>query len=385
MIYRRTLICLLLSLYLLPACDSYAIPAFARKYNMTCRTCHSPFPSLKPYGEDFAANGFVLADQDAPRYFVNTGDEDLQLLRDLPIAIKLEAYATYNNGNKKQSDFTGPMILKLLSGGNLAKHISYYFYFILERGEVTGLEDAFIMINDLLVSGLDLYIGQFQVSDPLFKRELRLTLDDYQIYKARPGSSNVDLTYDRGVMLTYDLPTNTSLALEVINGNGIGGLQGDNFDNDKYKNFMGRITQDIIDELRIGGFGYYGKEEKTSAINELWMAGADGTISIDPLELNLQYVEREDKNPMFFLQSPEKVKTRGAFGELIFRPNGDDSRWYSSILYNWIESGQSDLNVRMGTVHLGYLVKRNIRFIGEFSYNFADKFGLFSTGFVTAF
>ena len=35
-----------------------AIPAFARKYNTTCKTCHSPFPYLKPYGDEFAANGF---------------------------------------------------------------------------------------------------------------------------------------------------------------------------------------------------------------------------------------------------------------------------------------------------------------------------------------
>ena len=25
------------------ASDIFAIPAFARKYNMTCKTCHSPF------------------------------------------------------------------------------------------------------------------------------------------------------------------------------------------------------------------------------------------------------------------------------------------------------------------------------------------------------
>ncbi len=32
-----------------------AMPAFARKYGMTCKTCHAPFPRLKPYG---AAQGF---------------------------------------------------------------------------------------------------------------------------------------------------------------------------------------------------------------------------------------------------------------------------------------------------------------------------------------
>ena len=46
-----------------------AMPAFARKYQMSCKTCHSPFPKLKPYGEEFAGNGFVLKDKEAPRYY----------------------------------------------------------------------------------------------------------------------------------------------------------------------------------------------------------------------------------------------------------------------------------------------------------------------------
>ena len=42
------------------ASDLFAIPAFARKYNMSCKTCHSPFPTLKAYGDEFAGNGFQL-------------------------------------------------------------------------------------------------------------------------------------------------------------------------------------------------------------------------------------------------------------------------------------------------------------------------------------
>ena len=69
---------------------------------------------------------------------------------------------------------------------------------------------------------LDFTVGQFQVSDPLFKRELRLTKDDYYIYKVKPGHSDVDLTYDRGVMLSYGFDSGTDIVLEIINGNGIG-------------------------------------------------------------------------------------------------------------------------------------------------------------------
>ena len=138
------------------AVDLQAIPAFARKYQMTCKTCHTPFPKLKAYGEEFAANGFVIKDKDAPRYYVDTGDSFLSLLREIPVALRMEGFFTYNNAETKQWDFTSPYLLKFLSGGEITKNIAYYFYFFFsERGEVAGIEDAFIMFNDLFGSDVD--------------------------------------------------------------------------------------------------------------------------------------------------------------------------------------------------------------------------------------
>jgi len=363
----------------------YAIPAFARKYNMTCKTCHSPFPKLKAYGDEFAGNGFVLKDQDAPRYFVETGDEKLSLIRDLPLAIRVEGHLTFNEDKSEQSDFKSPLIFKLMSGGTIFKDVSYYAYYILEEGDAGKLEDAFIMFNNLFGSGLAFSIGQFQVSDPLFKRELRLTRDDYYIYKVKVGSSNVNLTYDRGIMLNYGFETGTDITLEIVNGNGIGLPSNGNFDNDKHKNFMGRISQDVNKHLRIGGFGYLGKEEINDVVNDLWMVGPDATISFDPLELNVQYVERRDKDPFFFGPPAIEIKTRGAFAELIYKPDGDNSDWYAVGLYNWVESNIGALDKKTGSAHLGYVLARNIRLVGEYTHNFTDEYGKFSLGFVSAF
>ena len=189
------------------ATDSQAIPAFARKYRMSCNTCHAPVPRLKPYGDEFAGNGFVLKDQEAPRYFVETGDPNLSLIRELPFAIRLEGFVQNLTRTDKGTDFSFPYNLKLLSGGAIAKDIAYYFYFFMsEHGEVVGLEDAYVMFNNLGGSDLDIYVGQFQVSDPLFKRETRLTFEDYAVYKYAPGGSQIDLKYDRGFMLTRHGP-----------------------------------------------------------------------------------------------------------------------------------------------------------------------------------
>jgi len=354
-----------------------AMPAFARKYSMSCKTCHAPFPKLKPYGDEFAANGFVIKDKATPRYFVDTGDGALSLLRELPIAFRLEGFLSYNNSNSRKLDFGSPHILKIISGGELFKNVSYYFYFFFsEQGEVAGIEDAFVIFNNVFHSNLDLYVGQFQVSDPLFKREIRLPYEDYVIYGARPGASRVDLTYDRGLMLTYGFKGGTDIVFEVVNGNGIGG--GDifsNFDDDKYKNVMIRISQEVVPAFRLGAFGYLGKERPEELTNSVWMAGGDATISVKPFELNFQYVERRDSNPYFDVVLPvEKVMTRGAFAELIYLPKGDDSRWYGAGLFNWVDSDQADLGYTSATLHYGYLLRRNMRLTAEATYVFRGPY-----------
>jgi len=368
--------------------DATAVPAFARKYRMSCTTCHAPIPRLKDYGDEFAGNGFVLADQEAPRYYVETGDENLSLIRELPFAMRLEGFIKHETRTDRDVDMSAPYNLKLISGGALAKNLAYYFYFFFsERGEVAGIEDAFLMFNNLFDSELDIYVGQFAVCDPLMKPEVRLTYETYQIYKQRVGDAQADLSYDRGIMLTYAFDTGTDIVLEIINGNGIGAV--DDFrvyDDDKYKHVFGRISQGLGDYLRIGGFGYYGKENDNNP-NELWMAGPDATLSYqDKLELNLQYVERRDDNPFFTTVKPDKeVETRGGVAELIIMPKGDRSRWYGTILYNQIDSDIDDHDYQTITGHVGYLLRTNLRLVFENTYDIEYEENRAVVGFVAAF
>lgn len=367
--------------------DANAIPAFARKYNMSCNVCHAPFPKLKPYGEDFAANGFQLPDKEPARYYKKTGDDLLMLMRELPFALRFELFGQYENNRNPNPDLRTPYILKLMSGGNIYKDISYYFYFFFsERGDIAGIEDAFVMFNNPISNkiDLDLYAGQFQVSDPLFKRELRTELEDYKIYATTPGRSLANLKYDRGLMFTYGAPTKTDLTLEVINGSGIGTK--DVFDVDKYKNVMFRASQEVLPLLRIGGFGYYGKEQSDSVSNELYMAGADLTLGNDKIELNTQYVYRSDINPeMTAIKPNERVKTQGGFVELLVSPQGDKSRLTGSLLYNYVDSDIKELKYESYTAGLSYLLARNVRLVGEYTYIKDPKISKVTVGIVSAF
>ncbi len=377
-----------------------AIPAFARKYNISCITCHTPsIPKLKPYGDSYAGDGFKLTEYQAPRYFVETGDQKLSLLRNLPVAVRMDGYLQARVAENGKTDLSAPYLIKLLSGGQLSEHFSYYFYFYLsEHGEVAGVEDAYLMYDRLFNTGIDVVLGQFQVSDPLFKRELRLTFEDYHLYTSQIGVSDITMKYDRGVMVTYGLPTSTDLVFMMVNGNGLSEA-GENrlFDKDPHKSFLGRISQSAGDYLRVGVVGYYGREDlihpaEQTITNAAAYMGADATISIaDKMEINMQYLFRNDDQVYLSASDATTVNnihTHGLLGELIYSPNGDQSDWYAVGLYNYVNSGFNPADYHSATLHVGYLIRRNIRLGAEYTQIFTDpenQVSRFSLGFTSAF
>lgn len=376
-----------LVMVILPIEQARAIPAFARKYKFSCATCHVAVPKLKPYGEEFAGNGFTLPDGEEPnRSLIDTGDRDLLLLREIPFAIRFDAYIQAADRNQAKSDFQVPYGLKLLSGGPITKSISYYFYFYIdERGEVAGLEDAFVHFNNIGKTNFDLIVGQFQVSDPLFKRELRLTFEDYQIYRIQPGLSKANLTYDRGIMATYGFDFGLDVVAEVVNGNGIGPAENRLFDFDNQKTFAFRGTQGI-GPFRIGGFGYRGEEQSPEGFkNTIHIYGPDATFSSSYFEVNAQFLHREDDNPFFIDNVSSKIKGDGGFVELIYLPNRDRSRFIFSGLYNKINGTGKIYDYETATFSTSYLVARNFRLLGEFTFDLIIDKPRFTVGFVSAF
>jgi hypothetical protein len=376
--------------------DCGAIPAFARKYRMSCTTCHAPVPRLKPYGEDFAGNAFNLEDKEPVRATYDTGDELLLLQRNLPLAVRFDAYfvAVHEPDDIDMYDFKTPWGLKILSGGNFSKHIGYYFYFyMLEGGEIAGIEDAYIHFNNFFGIDLDLMIGQFQVSDPLFKRELRLTYEDYEIYTVGIGNSPVTLTYDRGLMFTYGADFGLDITFEVVNGNGKTSGKYGNYDRDEWKNLLLRLSQ-AIGPVRAGAFGYYGKDiwrgfHGPSHINELFYWGVDATVDFgEYVQVNAQYLEREDDDPWVYLSPGDLLGSthmRGGFVEAIWTIRGPLGRHFLTALYNHIEYNYARQDYRTGTASYTFLLRRNLRLVGEATYDDISANWRFVTGIVSAF
>jgi len=99
------------------------MPEFARKYGMSCASCHAAFPRLNGFGEHFRDSNMRLPNwRDST---AKTGDSQLALSAYPPLAIRAQAYAQARKGKSVDpltgatehagSDFQSPYLIKLLS------------------------------------------------------------------------------------------------------------------------------------------------------------------------------------------------------------------------------------------------------------------------------
>ena len=116
------------------------------------------------------------------------------------------------------------------------------------------------------------------------------------------------------------------------------------------------------------------------------MVGPDLTLAFnDIVEINFQYLLRNDKQPLNPTLIKDAVETKGMMGEFILTPNGDKSKWYAAALYNWQKSDLAAYDISRVTGHLGWVLRTNLRLYGEFTYDAEFKYGQFGVGFVSAF
>lgn len=362
-----------------------AIPAFARKYGYSCEICHAPIPRLKAFGEEFMDNGYRIPDKEPPRATVDTGDPTLLLQRELPLALRFDGFLSYSPNASVKSDFRTPVAMKILSGGNISEHISYYTYFLMtEESKVVGLEDTYLYFHDLFGTPLSFSFGQIRVTDPIKPSETRLTFEEYAIFKFRVGASKINLSYDRGFTAGYGTNFGMDFVLELVNGNGI--EDQDIFDSDKYKSFIYRAAQSFWkDNIRVGFIGYAGKEEGEGGMtNSVTYFGPDLRVRLPNVEFMFEYVRRTDSNPLFLLAA-EKHSTDAYLAEAVISPQGDKGRTFFTLAYNRVNSCFAETNYQTLTLNMNYLLRRNLKWIAEYTHDLNGDAHRFLTGLVTAF
>ncbi|HNP63224.1 MAG TPA: hypothetical protein PKH39_04770 [Woeseiaceae bacterium] len=376
-----------------------AMPAFAREYGVSCNVCHSAYPRLNEFGETFADDmNFRLPNWE--QLTVPTGDKTLALPKSLPVAMRMQAFVQGRDGEAIDPvtgdveadsglDFQSPYLVKLLSSAPLSDQISYYFYAIFAEkggnGEVI-VEDAWFSYNDLFNTGIGAMLGQFQVSDVLFPREVRMTFQDFMLFRA------AGITYDRGILFGKGVG-NIDVSLGFVNGNGVQQNFGINspgyrrpdrmFDNDTQKSVFGRLGGDI-GPVSVGLFGLSGRQKNATGPagmqsgdrrTEKLVAGIDVSGNIDGKWYWFgQYLWNRWAD---FLDPATDYEWSGAFAGVDYLHN---EKWVFSALVNHIDAGDfkntdtiyEGLEMRTVSVAAAYYFMRNVKGVIEANVDLLD-------------
>jgi hypothetical protein len=401
---------LFIGLLLSPA-PGQAMPDFARKYNMSCAACHSAVPRLNQFGEHFAGSNMKLPNwKDST---VKTGDDRLALPGSPPFAIRAQAYVQSRSGKsvdpvtgeteQASTDFQSPYLVKLLASAPLSEHITYYFYGIFAEKGVNGetiIEDAWFRHDDVFGSGIGMLLGQFQVSDLMFPREVRLPFQDFMVYRM------AGITYDRGVLFDRELGR-FDVGLGLVNGNGIednlninspGYRRPDKmFDNDTSKSVFGRVGTDIAG-VNVGLFGLLGEQANAEGPAGLQAGQRDTDKQVIGLDLsgtargNIHWYGQVLWNAWDdFLVDGENYRWWGGFLGADYVMS---DRWVFSTLYNYADANDladtdtiyEGIDINSLSLSASYYFMRNLRGVIEVNLDLLDENsqqGTYYTGHLT--
>jgi hypothetical protein len=226
------------------------------------------------------------------------------------------------------------------------------------------------------------------------------------------GEAAADLTYDRGLMALYSPWTGGDLTVELVSGRGLNAASADRqFDSDDAKSGAVRFSQDV-GSIRLGVFGYHGRERSGGVRNTITVFGPDATLPLGGIgELNLQFLRRKDGDPFFSACSasnpcpgssivPFSTTVDAGFAEATLWPQGPTGRLFFSALYNWIDADRPVVSLRLGeqarspgylskyqTASAGvhYLYRRNMRMMGELGWDLEREQARFVFGTMVAF
>jgi len=179
---------------------AYAIPAFARKYNLPCSACHEAWPKLNNFGQVFRDNGYQLGNgKDSPiwqnpSYFPITFRITPQWHRESSSNQKVDSVpgdATSSPTEKTLTshgfDLSG---VDIWAAGTLFKNISFS---VLPSSDSTAsfhFENAWVRFDNLLDSRwANLKFGKFELDNMISeKRILFLSTNGglYQLYHFLP-------------------------------------------------------------------------------------------------------------------------------------------------------------------------------------------------------
>lgn len=297
-----------LSVYLLQIENVYAVPSFAREYNMSCSSCHANWPRLTEVGRQFKENGFKLDDDNG-----NEISKYLTLDKNIPISVRLNMRLldkrTSKGENSKIGEKKKERMLKmralheveLFLAGSAGKEISFFVELEAED-EWPGLTDVDVDFGEKTIKKTGPSGTQIQVVKGYIAKKYN---DQFQLHAGYASPFVVDghntvslmrnIRHEWAISRKGFLPTESQFIsvsgrtldnlLYIASWSGNGGLEGKD-----PRDFSGRLAFDLADDIMFGGYYQGGKVFGTGDAGEsednFRKYGIDLQTEINNLALN---------------------------------------------------------------------------------------------------
>ncbi len=299
---------------------SSAIPAFSRKYQTSCTTCHNNYPELNDFGEAFKKNGFKFPKDDEtfvkepPVLLGSKAQKEAfpgavypgEIPGYLPIAFRYEGNFTLNRKQPAgfiaqtgsftpRSDLFAPNTFTIISAGSFGQNLSFWIDddISVDAANANGaMGDGWLKYSDLghgiglPKNALNVRFGQFELDLP-FTHAKSIYLSPYDIYgEAAVGptgtTTNNPVIFgspQRGIEVG-GTPNNGNFnwSVAVVNGNNAGDVVRSSKDvyirvSQKFNLERDRENRNAIQaagptgprdhtSIRVGFLYYYGKNQQ---------------------------------------------------------------------------------------------------------------------------
>jgi hypothetical protein len=366
------LIFLTVFVFVLFPTNSEAIPAFARKTNMACSTCHTAWPALNAFGRQYKEHGYRLGHLEAPN---KTISKDLKWNESLPISVLLVArpYDKKKSGKRK---IRALHEVELMVGGPMGDKMSGFFEIEAEDevtndiGFDTGISSAALTYNAGEAAHLQVSWGSITWFDPYnsYSNHLRMTRGATGVIDQSFGGADNGgkIKSARQNMAVYGRPSPN-----FFYGIGVSGDASDNEGVDGNTVTL-RVAYDVMPALTVGALSVSGTcvgkgvttPASTCVVDRKYSRTAfDIQSEFSNFTINAVALTAKDddvtataneKNNAFYIQAMYTVK------------EGARTTWAPVARYDSYEKTGGAEKVNEMTLSVNYYVTENIRSMFEF-------------------
>jgi hypothetical protein len=290
-----------------------AIPAFARKYGMSCTACHVAWPIFNQQGQSFRDNGYQFGlDKDDPVTLSQAY---------VPISLRTTAAYTFTRATNQPSD-QGPITVQtggvplppgvdILTAGTIAKDISFLLVVSGFGPDGTAsVESAWARLDNLLGSGwLNFKIGKFELDEPASAHRGVALTTGYAVYGAHPLGSMVGFDMGEnqvGIEIDgHDARSATRYSLSFTSVSGGEGLSGNGWSSPMVYGHVQQAFEtgsSVLPWIRVGvlgGIGWWPTTFDTSGGMPIPGTGRDHK-QLTRAGAEVSWLMGEPATPLFF-------------------------------------------------------------------------------------